>query len=70
MKYGRAGHLLRAIILLAAVVMAFIIASAAIRYNHQAGLFDARPPKPAKEGPLYVPTTTGQLTERGGFGER
>ncbi len=51
MTYGRAGHLVRTILLLAAVVMAFIIASAAIRYNHQAGLFDAHPSKPASGGP-------------------
>ena len=40
---------MRTIILLVAVVAAFILVSAAIRYNRSAGLFDAHQQKPAKK---------------------
>ena len=42
MKHGRSRHLVRTIILLVAVVVAFIVVSAAIRYNRKSGLFDPR----------------------------
>lgn len=41
MGHGRSGHLIRTILLVAAVVAAFILASAAIRYNRSAGWFDS-----------------------------
>ncbi len=51
MKHGRSGHLIRTIILLVAVVAAFIAVSAAIRYNRSAGLFDAHKKNPEKHAP-------------------
>ena len=55
MTRGRSGHLVRTIILLAAVVAAFIVVSAAIRYNRKSGLFDSHKHGPAKAGqPLGV----------------
>jgi len=50
---GRSGQLGRAIILLVAVAAAFIVVSAAIRYNRKSGLFDSHRQRPAKaEKPL------------------
>ena len=51
MKHGRSGHLVRTIILLVAVVLGFIVVSAAIRYNRGSGLFDAHQHKPGNEEP-------------------
>lgn len=48
MKHGRSGHLIRTIILLVAVVVAFIVVSAAIRYNRKSGLFDSHKRQPAR----------------------
>lgn len=47
MRHGRSGHLFRTIILVVAVVVAFIVVSAVIRYNRKAGLFDSHK-QPAK----------------------
>ncbi len=52
MKRGRSGHLIRTIILLVAVVVAFIVVSAAIRYNRKSGLFDAHKQKPQEHAPV------------------
>ncbi len=41
MRHGRARYLIRTLILLAVAVAAFIMASAALRYNRAAGWFDA-----------------------------
>ena len=49
MKRGRSGHLIRIIILLVAVVVSFIVVSAAIRYNRKSGLFDSDKHEPAKQ---------------------
>lgn len=40
MRHGRARYLTRTLILLAVAIAAFIIASAARRYNRAAGWFD------------------------------
>jgi len=49
LRHGRSRHLIRAIILVAAVVLACILASAVIRYNRSAGWVDAHEQKPSKE---------------------
>lgn len=49
MKHGRSGYLVRTIIVLVAVVLGFIVASAAIRYNRNSGLFDSHHHKPASK---------------------
>lgn len=51
MKHGRTGHLIRTVILLVAAVAAFIVVSAAIRYNRKSGLFDAHEKRPEKHAP-------------------
>ena len=52
MKHGRSGHLIRTVILLVAVVAAFIVVSAAIRYSRKSGLFDAHEKTPEKHAPF------------------
>jgi hypothetical protein len=60
MLHRRSKQLIRAIILVAVVVSGFILVSAAIRYNHGAGLFDAAEQKsqsgyrPVVQGPRFV----------------
>jgi len=49
LKHGRSGHLVRIIILLVAVALGFIVASAAIRYNRSSGLFDSHHHNPANK---------------------
>lgn len=48
MKHGRSRHLIRTIIVLVAVVVTFIVVSAAIRYNRKSGLFDHHRKHPEK----------------------
>ena len=60
MTTGRSKHLIRSVILVAVVVLAFILLSAFIRYNRRAGLFDAHKPKPAKIE--HPPRSEGRAT--------
>ncbi len=68
MRHGRSRHLIRAIILVAAVVLACILASAVIRYNRSAGWFDAdeqRPPKETRPPPLKLGKQNSDLQIHG-----
>lgn len=52
MKHGRSRRLIRTIALLVAVVVTFIVVSAAIRYNRKSGLFDTHKKYPEKHIPV------------------
>ena len=67
MKHGRSRHLIRTIVLLAAIVAAFILVSAAIRYNRKSGLFDRHKKYPEKHSPVSRTEKPSSLTPHPGI---